>query len=74
MKPEWLGILLALGGLFSICGALLNWDWFFNSRKAQLFVTMFGRNGARVFYALLGLVILVMGLGISFGFIVDNPR
>ena len=54
--------LLGLGGLFSICGAIFDWDWFFNNTKARPFVHLFGRNGARVFYAGLGVFIIVMTL------------
>jgi hypothetical protein len=55
-------ILLIVVGLFSIVCAVLDFDWFFNSRKSQLFVKMFGRNGARIFYALLGIFIIAMGI------------
>ncbi len=36
-----------------------------NSRRARLFVNMFGRNGARVFYGFLALLLIVLA------FIVD---
>ena len=38
-----------------------------NSRKAELFVKLFGRNGARVFYGLLGLGISVVGFLLATG-------
>ena len=49
------------GGIFSICGAYFNWDFFFNSSRAWLFVKLFGREGARVVYALLGIFLIIMG-------------
>lgn len=52
---------LIAAGAFSVCGAWMDWDFFMNSRKARLFVNLFGRGGARVFYGLLGATILTMG-------------
>ncbi len=65
MNP--VGLIFVAAGAFSICGAALDWDWFINSRKARFFVTTFGRTGARVFYAILGLVVVVLGLLITLG-------
>ncbi len=56
------GIIIALAGVFGICGAVCNWDLFFNSRKAKGIVGVFGRTGARVFYGLLGLAMSVLGV------------
>jgi hypothetical protein len=53
-------------GLFSVAGAVLDWDWFMNSRRAWLIVKLFGRGGARVFYGLLGAVLAVMGFALAF--------
>lgn len=61
------GILFVLAGLFSILCAIKDWDFFMNNRKALIWVKFFGRNGARVFYVILGLVIALIGLGISVG-------
>jgi hypothetical protein len=69
MNP--IGLILVAAGIFSICGAAFDWDWFINSRKAQIFVAMFGRNGARVFYVILGLAIIVMGALIWLGILKD---
>jgi hypothetical protein len=56
------GIIIVAAGLFSVCGAVWNWDWFINSRKARGIVALCGRNGARVFYGLLGTAMSVLGL------------
>ena len=69
MNP--LGLLIVAGGLFSICGAAFDWDFFINSRKARLFVAMFGRNGARIFYVCLGLFLVVLGALLTMGVIQD---
>lgn len=62
MSPPMLMFLGVLCGLFSIAGAIFNWEWFFQNNKARPFVRLFGRQGARVFYAVLGLVILAISL------------
>ncbi len=51
-------IIIFLAGLFSVFCAAKDYDWFMNNSKAWLFVKLFGRNGARVFYILLGLVLI----------------
>ena len=57
-----MGWLFMAAGAFSLCGAAFDWDFFMNSRRARLFVRLFGRNGARVFYGLLGAAIVVLGV------------
>ena len=52
---------LIAAGLFSVVSALFDWDWFMNSRRARFIVRMMGRNGARIFYTLLGLGIMIFG-------------
>jgi len=69
MQPG--GLILVAVGLFSICGAAFDWDWFINSRKAQPFVTLFGRTGARVFYMLLGSAIALGGALMTSGMLDD---
>ncbi len=54
-------VLMLLVGLFCILAAIFNWNFFFEDRKAYLFVKLFGRTGARIFYGLLGLAFAVFG-------------
>jgi len=68
---NWAGLILVAAGVFSICGAAFNWNFFMNSRKAWFVVTIFGREGARLFYALLGLAIVVLGALITLGVLTD---
>lgn len=58
----WMSYFLIAAGIFAIAGALCNWDWFYNSRKAQFVVKVFTRQGARIFYAILGCIILMIGV------------
>ena len=55
-------VILLLGGLFSIAGAVFNWDFFFSNSKARVFVRLLGRTGARIFYGILGIAIIIIGI------------
>ncbi len=57
-----MGWILMAAGAFAVCGAAYDWDFFMNSRRAWLFVKLFGRNGARIFYGLLGSTLVVLGV------------
>jgi len=54
-------IIVVAGGAFSILASVLNWDFFFENRRAKIFVKILGRIGARIFYFLLGLFLLFLG-------------
>lgn len=47
-------------GVFVIAAAVLDWDWFFNNWRARFFVKLLGRDGARLFYAALGVLMFVL--------------
>jgi small neutral amino acid transporter SnatA (MarC family) len=60
---EYLVLLIFVAaGAVSLTAAVFNFDWYFQSRKASTFVHWFGRNGARVFYGLLGVALIAAGL------------
>ena len=65
MNPA--GLILVAVGAFSVAGSIGNWDFMFNSRKAWLIVRLLGRQGARIFYGLLGATVATIGLLITFG-------
>ena len=54
--------IFALAGIVSLLGAWLNWDWFFTTRNAQTIVRNVGRNRARLFYGILGIIIIGMAI------------
>ena len=54
-------VVFILAGLFSLAGAVFDWDWFMGSRRAGLIVRILSRTGARIFYGLLGLVLIGLG-------------
>jgi len=45
-------------GLLAILASLFNWDWFFRSQNSRFIVQNVGRKRARLFYALLGLLMI----------------
>ena len=53
-------ILISSIGIFVIAAAIGNWEWFFSNWRARLFVKLFGRGGARVVYALIGVAFLFL--------------
>ena len=56
--------LFVLVGLVALLAAVFNWDWLFTARNSRYIVASAGRRKARLFYAVLGL--LMMGTGIFF--------
>ena len=72
MNP--VGLILIAGGVFAVLGAALDWDFFMESRKARLFVGMFGRNGARAFYGVLGTGLAIFGLLGTMGIVEMSNR
>ncbi|MFH1230443.1 MAG: immunity 17 family protein [Planctomycetota bacterium] len=65
-EMEWI---LTACGVFAICGAAFDWEFFMNHRKARFFIRLFGRTGARIFYGLLGIILVVIGVLIAIGII-----
>ena len=49
-----------LGGLFSIFCSVMNYNWFIESGKARFLLKLFGRTGTRIFYVLLGIIIIIL--------------
>lgn len=55
------GLTLFVAGLMCIGAAALNVDAFFEHPAAQQFVRSMGRNGARIFYVILGAAFALVG-------------
>jgi hypothetical protein len=49
-------------GIYAMVGAALDVEWFMGNPKAQVFVHILGRLGTRIFYLLLGVALVVLGL------------
>lgn len=58
--------IFALSGLTALAAAMLNWEWFFTARNTRFIVQNVGRRQARLFYGLLGL--LLIGTAVFFFF------
>jgi hypothetical protein len=69
MNP--IGLLVVAAGLFGIIAAVMDWDWFMNHPKARFMCSLCGRNGARVFYIVLGTALVVGGVLMAAGIIHD---
>ena len=52
--------LFLLCGLLAVGAALFRWQWFFDTRNGRAMQRALGRRGVRVFYLLLGLLILAL--------------
>lgn len=61
MAPQYFvqGI-FATAGLIALLASILNWNWFFTAQNAQLIVRNVGRGRARLFYGLLGVIMIGM--------------
>ena len=55
------GLVLILAGLLGLLGGALNWHIVTNSGK--LFNRLLGDTAARVIYALVGTVLIILGIG-----------
>ncbi|TRX66338.1 immunity 17 family protein [Carboxylicivirga sp. M1479] len=53
-------LMLGVGALI-LMASITNWEWFFKQRRAQVMIKLMGRNGARIFYAVLGILFSVFG-------------
>ncbi|MBU3837205.1 MAG: immunity 17 family protein [Candidatus Phocaeicola faecigallinarum] len=51
-----------LVGILSLMASVFNWEWFFTAQNSQFIVRTLGRNKSRIFYAILGLAMIVAGI------------
>jgi hypothetical protein len=54
-------------GLLSLAVAVINWSWFYQLRLARRCESRWGRRGARVYYFILGSLLILLGLAIALG-------
>lgn len=62
-----IGILSALLGIFSILMSIRDCEWFIvpKRRRMRWFYDLVGRKGMRIYYIVLGIVMIVVGLGVA---------
>ena len=68
MQDVFVGAVAICIGLFALLSAIFNWDWSYRLWKARWAEARFGRRGARVFYVILGLAMIALGVAIAVGF------
>ncbi len=61
-------------GLLAILSAAFNWDWPYQFWTARWVDSRFGRRGARIFYVILGIVMIALGVAIATGFGPNQSR
>jgi len=74
MSEKLAAWLIVLVGAFALCGGILNWNWFMNNRKAVVWVKILGRGGARIFYCLLGIAMISLGVALMAGWLPNSGR
>jgi hypothetical protein len=52
--------LFIVAGVVSVLASVFDWNWFFTSQNARFIVENVGRKRARLFYGLLGLIMIAM--------------
>ena len=67
MNP--VGLLIVALGLFSVGCGIFNWEWAMTTRQGRLLSTMITRTGARAFYVVLGVGMIVVGTLMTIGVI-----
>lgn len=61
--------IFAVAGIISLLAAILDWEWFFTARNTQFAVNSVGRKRARLFYGVLGVILI----GMSVFFFLNTP-
>ncbi len=59
-------LLFMAPGLLSLAAAVSGCRWFLESRSASTARSFFGKNGARLYYGIVGLLLIVAGAVILF--------
>ena len=68
MGNEFVGAFAVLSVIVIILGAIFDWDFFFSHWKARRAVNFFGRNGARILYIVLGVIMIFCGIMMLIGY------
>ncbi len=61
-------------GTFVIFAAVFNWDWYCQLGKVHWIESKWGRRGARVFFAMFGVGLVVLGVCIAVGYLSNSTR
>ncbi|MGH7264916.1 MAG: Imm17 family immunity protein [Candidatus Rokuibacteriota bacterium] len=66
VDARW-GLAVIAIGLFAAAGGVYNWGWFMNNSRARLVSMLLTRAGARIFYVVLGLGLVIVGVLVLLG-------
>lgn len=66
-KPFFLASIVFVGAAICLGTAIFDWNWAMKTAEAKPVVSVAGRKGARIFYALLGLGFAAVGVMILTG-------
>ena len=61
-----------LAGILTLLSSALDWEWFFTADNSRYIVKRLGRNGARWFYGIIG--VLLIAAAIFFYFQVEKVK
>jgi uncharacterized membrane protein YidH (DUF202 family) len=64
-----IGLLVIAGGLFTAGCGIFDWQWAMTSRQGRLVSKMITRGGARAFYVVVGVGLIVVGTLMTIGVI-----
>ena len=62
--------IFVVAGIISLLAAVFDWEWFFPARNTQFAVKSVGRKRARLFYGVLGIILI----GMSVFFFLNTPE
>lgn len=62
--------IFVVAGIISLLAAVFDWEWFFTARNTQFAVKRVGRKRARLFYGVLGIILI----GMSVFFFLNTPE
>ena len=65
------GLIVAAVGLWPLLGAALNLKFFMDTLPVPLWTAIMGRPATRVFFIVLGLLLIGLGLAIAVGLLAD---
>ena len=74
LQDVFVGTVAVSVGLLALTSAIGNWDWPYRLGMARRVESRFGRRGARIFYAILGALLVALGVAIALGFGPNKSR
>ncbi len=64
----FVGVVSIVLGLTSLVSSIANWESVYQLRKTRWLEVRLGRSGVRIFLAVLGLSLIILGIAVALGF------